>query len=126
MFIDPEPEQIRELADSALSTPVVMLNLLKFRPDGGREAYLHYGEGVLPLLARVGARILWQGRADSVVIGTGSADGWDAVVLVEYPSRRAFLDMVSSPEYGAIAGRRTTALADSRLIACTGERSTFD
>jgi uncharacterized protein (DUF1330 family) len=53
-----------------------------------------------------------------VVIGE-DADRWDSVVLVEYPSRRAFLDMVSSPEYQAIAGRRTDALTDSRLIACT-------
>lgn len=123
MFIDPDPEQITALADSPLTTPVVMLNLLRFKADGGRDAYLHYGEGVLPLLARVGGRILWQGRVDAVVIGDTGADAWDAVVLVEYPSRRAFLDMVLSPDYQAIAGRRTTALADSRLVACTGELS---
>lgn len=121
MFIEPEAEQIRELLESTLTGPVVMLNLLKFLPDGGLAAYLHYGEGVRPLLERAGARILWQGSGDSVVIGDREADAWDAVVLVEYPSRRAFLEMVSSPEYEAIAERRTRALADSRLIACTGE-----
>ena len=121
MFIEPDAEQIRELADSTLTGPVVMLNLLRFVPDGGLAAYLHYGEGVRPLLERAGAKILWQGSGDSVVIGDTAADAWDAVVLVRYPSRRAFLDMVSSPEYGAIAGHRTKALTDSRLIACTGE-----
>lgn len=121
MFIEPDADQIAELAGSELAGPVVMLNLLRFVPDGGLEAYLHYGEGVAPLLERVGARVLWQGRGDSVVIGDRDADGWDAVVLVEYPSRRAFLAMVSSPEYQAIAGRRTTALVDSRLVACTGQ-----
>jgi uncharacterized protein (DUF1330 family) len=121
MYIEPDVEQIRVLAGSDLTGPVVMLNLLKFAPDGGRASYLHYGEGVAPLLDRAGARILWQGRADSVVIGDSAGDGWDAVVLVEYPSRKAFLDMVLSPEYTAIADRRTAALADSRLIACTGQ-----
>lgn len=121
MFIEPDADQITALVRSELPGPVVMLNLLRFVPDGGLERYLHYAEGVAPLLERVGARILWQGRGDSVVIGDDDADGWDAVALVEYPSRRAFLDMVSSPEYQAIADRRTKALLDSRLIATTGQ-----
>jgi uncharacterized protein (DUF1330 family) len=118
MYIEPSREQLAELAASPESGPVVMINLLRFRPDGGAAAYAHYGEGVLPCLARVGGRILWQGRPDSVVIGD-EADRWDAVVLVQYPSRQAFLAMIGATEYQAIAGLRTEALADSRLIATT-------
>ncbi len=118
MYIEPSRHQIEDLASSSETGPVVMINLLRYRPDGGAAAYAHYGEGVQPCLARAGGRVLWHGRPDSVVIGDG-ADLWDAVLLVEYPSRRAFIEMVSSPEYQAIAGRRTDALADSRLIACT-------
>ena len=36
--------------------PVVMLNLLRFAPDGGRERYAEYGAAVAPLLEGVGAR----------------------------------------------------------------------
>jgi uncharacterized protein (DUF1330 family) len=118
MHSEPSRQQIDQLASFPGSGPVVMINLLRYRAEGGAVAYAHYGEGVMPCLARAGARVLWQGRPDSVVIGA-EADLWDAVVLVEYPSRQAFLDMVSSPEYQAIAGRRTQALVDSRLIACT-------
>lgn len=117
MYIEPSREQIEQLAASSDTGPVVMINLLRYRPDGGEAAYAHYGEGVLPCLARVGARLVWQGRPGSVVIGD-QADLWDAVVLVEYPSRQAFLEMITSDEYRAIGGRRTEALADSRLIAC--------
>ena len=70
------------------------------------------------VLEATGARVLWQGRADSLVIG-GVDERWDVVVLVEYPSRQAFLEMVSSPGYREIGKRRTAALVDSRLIACT-------
>ena len=118
MYIEPTQQQIEALASSSEAGPVVMINLLRFRPDSGAAAYAHYGEGAMPCLGRAGARVLWHGRPDSVVIGE-SADLWDAVVVVEYPSRRAFVEMISSTEYQAIAGRRTEALADSRLIACS-------
>lgn len=117
MYIEPRRGQIEDLATSSEEGPVVMINLLRYRPEGGEATYAQYGEAVLPCLARIGARVLWSGRPRSVVIGD-DADLWDAVLLVEYPSRQAFLDMISSPEYQAIGGLRTQALTDSRLIAC--------
>jgi uncharacterized protein (DUF1330 family) len=128
MPIGPTKEQIQALLDSDLEAPVVMLNLLKFAEraggDGGdgaqsgRDSYTRYGDRVRSMLEQTGARILWQGRADSVVIG-GDADDWDAVILVEYPSRKAFIDMTSSPKYQDVSRDRTAGLADSRLIAMT-------
>jgi uncharacterized protein (DUF1330 family) len=52
------------------------------------------------------------------VIGN-DADDWDAVILVEYPSRKAFLEMTSSPQYREVSKDRTAGLADSRLVAMT-------
>ena len=128
MPIAPTKDQIQALLDSDLDAPVVMLNLLKFaeRSSGengdeggsGRDSYARYGDRVRSMLEKVGGRILWQGRGDSVVIG-GDADDWDAVILVEYPSRRAFLEMTSSPKYEDVSKDRTAGLADSRLIAMT-------
>ncbi|HYV59883.1 MAG TPA: DUF1330 domain-containing protein [Acidimicrobiia bacterium] len=126
MPIGPTKEQIKTLVESDLETPVVMLNLLKFaeradRGNGagsGRDSYARYGERVRSMLESVGGRILWQGRADSVVIGD-EGDEWDAVILVEYPSRQAFIEMTSSPKYGDVSKDRTAGLADSRLIAMT-------
>jgi len=91
---------------------VVMLNLLAFRPEGGRERYEEYGAAVAPLLEEVGGRIVLLGEAASPLIGDGS---WDLVLLVEYPSRQAFLDMVASPEYRAIEHLRSEALSRSEL-----------
>lgn len=92
--------------------PVVMLNLLAFKPEGGRERYEEYGVAVAPLLERVGGRVVFMGAAASPLLGDGS---WDMVILVEYPSRQAFLDMTGSTEYLAIAHLRTEALSKGEL-----------
>ena len=43
-------------ARSAEQAPVVMLNLLRFKPDGGRERYAEYGAAVAPMVERLGGR----------------------------------------------------------------------
>lgn len=105
--LQPTPEQLQAFLGEDFRGPVVMLNLLKFKPDGGREEYAKYGEGVQPLLAKVGARILFTGDARLCLIGNGD---WDAVALVEYPSAQALFQMASSPEYQAIHGHREAGL----------------
>lgn len=119
MSILPTQDQLNELSNHRSHGPVVMLNLLRFKPAGGQASYDRYSEGVQPLLERAGAEVVWYGGADSVVIGDQPTERWDSVILVRYPSRSAFLEMVSSPEYQEIGELRTEALEDSRLIACT-------
>jgi len=93
-------------------SPVVMLNLLRFKPDGGRERYGEYGAAVAPLLEKVGARVIFGGDPATVLLGERS---WDLVLLVEYPTRQAFLDMIASEEYQSIGHLRTEALEAGEL-----------
>jgi uncharacterized protein (DUF1330 family) len=92
--------------------PVVMLNLLAFKPDGGRERYEEYGVAVTPLLEKAGGRIVFLGNPSPALLGDES---WDLVALVEYPTRQAFLDMVGSTEYQAIEHLRAEALVKGEL-----------
>ncbi len=92
--------------------PVVMLNLLAFKPNGGRERYEEYGAAVAPSLEKVGGRIVFMGTPALALLGE---DSWDLVVLVEYPTRRAFLNMIGSEEYQAIGHLRTEALLKGEL-----------
>ena len=85
-------------------------------PCSGREAYQRYAAVATGRIASVGGRLVWLGSAQHTLIGP-EAERWDDAVLVEYPSRKAFLAMVSQPEYQAAAPHRTAALEDSRLIA---------
>jgi uncharacterized protein (DUF1330 family) len=92
--------------------PLVMLNLLAFEPEGGRERYEEYGAAVAPLLEKSGGRIVFVGEPAAALLGEGS---WDLVALVEYPTRQAFLEMIGSAEYQAIGHLRTEALTKGEL-----------
>ena len=122
--IRPNKDQFVELASNAEEGPVVMLNLLKFktRADGaagsGEEAYRRYGEAAVKMVEEQGGRVLWQGRADQILIGDPEQD-WDSVVLVEYPSRKAFIEMVTKPKYEEAHEHREAGLERTVLVAMT-------
>jgi uncharacterized protein (DUF1330 family) len=110
--------------------PLSMLNLLRFRdqaaysaelsvaPCSGRQAYAEYTRQVLPLLGALGAELVWLGQVHSALIAPAGED-WHEALLVKYPSKQAFMQMIQSAAYRAIVHHRTAALADSRLLACT-------
>lgn len=114
-FITPSTENIAALQSLDLDGPVVMLNLLRFRPDGGEAEYRRYGQAAMPFLQRSGATIKYFGAGRATVIG---GEQWDEVVLVEYPTLQAFFEMTGDPDYPSDI--RSGALADSRLY-CTQE-----
>ena len=125
--IDPTRATIKQFAESfPADTPVVMLNLLRFReqaayadasvpPCSGRQAYAQYSTLIEPILAAAGGTVLWAGKAHTALIAP-DGEQWDEVLLVQYPAREAFLGMITSPAYKAIVHHRTAALADSRLV----------
>jgi uncharacterized protein (DUF1330 family) len=114
MAIDPDGDFLTDfLADDA-DSPVVMLNLLRFA-DGGRPLYQQYtkafGKAVGP---RYGVKVIYAGDGGiPLVAETGQQ--WDAVLLVRYPSRYAFRDMINDPDYQQITHLRRQALAEAVL-----------
>ncbi len=122
----PEPQQIQELMQGPADTPVVMVNLLSFKAeaDGGNEgmtgaaSYMLYGGKMREFVESKGGRFLWTGRVDSMLIGESDAE-FQVVALVEYPSRKAFLEIASSPHVAEIGEDRKKGLAGQWLIATT-------
>jgi uncharacterized protein (DUF1330 family) len=110
----PNEDAFAAFSQRAGEGPVYMLNLLEFRPDGGAERYAAYGEAVAPLLSRAGGKPVFAGRPSESLIGEGA---WDLMLLVSYPTRQAFLDMISSADYQAIEHLRSDALLRSELRA---------
>jgi uncharacterized protein (DUF1330 family) len=126
MTMEVGPEHFAALTADARGTPVVMLNLVRYRDqsadgDGtGRDAYLRYSRGFVPLLKRCGGTILWAGDVTGVAIGDDAADDWDYAVLVQYPNRAAFVATMQSPEYASINHHRLNGL-DKHVILPVSE-----
>ena len=122
--IKPNKSQFIELMEAPDEGPVVMLNLLKFKStadDGkgtGASEYGKYGDAAVQMVEARGGKVLWMGRADQILIGD-PAESWDSVALVQYPSRKDFIEMVSTPEYEQAHEHRESGLERTVLIACT-------
>src|ERR1044071_3203797 len=104
--VDPTGADLKRFLAEDDGGPVTMLNLLRFKPDGGRESYNKYAKAIVPFLERVGGEVVYFGDGATPLVG----DAWDAVLLVRYPSRRAFSEMVADPDYQQITHLRTEAL----------------
>ena len=101
--------------------PVYMLNLMRYlkqlRPlpqvagfEGTpAQANAYYEEHVMPILFSLGAYPIFASTMQGVLAGDApstnlitfdaAVDNWDSVLVVRYPSRRAFLALVTDPEY---------------------------
>ncbi len=129
MAIYPTADQFKTLLEGPADTPVVMVNLLRFKPRAdapdvglsGAEAYQLYGNEMKKIVESHGGRILFSGRVDAMVIADADP-GYHAVALVEYPSRAKFVEIAKSAEVAAIGVHRAAGLESQWLIATTQGR----
>ena len=82
-YVDPSRVNFDAFKALDRTTPILMLNKLKFydqaryetghplasTPMTGAEAYANYGADSGPIFSRVGGSIVWRGNFESTVIG---------------------------------------------------------
>lgn len=112
--------------------PVYMLNLMRYfptlRPLPGvegfqgtpAEANAHYESGVIPILAHLGVYPVFASEMQGVLGGAQPStnlitfapelDNWSRVLVIRYPSRRAFLELLSDPVYMSYAPYKAASL----------------
>ena len=88
--ISPSDTQLAELQSYPQNTPLVMLNILKFKEqtntnETGQEAYARYFKNASPFVENSGAKLIWKGQVHSTVIGN-SDNQPHIVFLIEYPT----------------------------------------
>ena len=129
-FLDVTPEAGRNYFSNPPKGEIVMLNLLKFKDIAdyshfpsiapketisGKEAYQLYMDQTLPFLKEANSEVIFSGKSNSFLIGPFQED-WDLVLLVKHKDAATFLAFAQNKKYLAIAGHRTAALEDSRLL----------
>jgi uncharacterized protein (DUF1330 family) len=117
MAIDPTGADLKRYLQEDPGGPVVMLNLLRFAPEGGRESYAKYAAALREsYLDKYGAEVIYAGQGSTAIVAE-PGQAWDAVLLVRYPSRAAFSRMVADPDYQQFTHFRTEALTEAVLQA---------
>lgn len=109
--VNPSQDSIDALAARPDDDAIIMVNLLAYAPDGGREAYARYG-------AVAGGRV--KARGGGPVFSApvvGGDDRWETALLVRYPRRAAYLDMQTDPAYLGVIPERTRGLSARLLYA---------
>jgi uncharacterized protein (DUF1330 family) len=113
--------------------PVVMVNLIRFNAESadgdgtGWEAYLRYSSRKVAMIKAHGGMLLWSGNAKAIAFGPIDREHWDYVSLLYYPSIKAYLDMMQSPEYLAQCEPHRRDACAEHVIICTRESfSKFD
>lgn len=106
--------------------PVYMVNLMHYRDkavyDGvesdeisGRDADDRYAP--FDVLADVGAAVVFVGEVQDQFLG--DAPRWDRVAVVRYPSRRAFIEMQSRPDFQERHIHKVAGMAETIVSVCT-------
>jgi hypothetical protein len=123
--------RLRAWGENDDGQPVLMLNLMRFHktlqpfpgaPERGtpEEANAHYEKAVTPMLLKRGGYPLVGGDAmrvrgrdhpeSNLLVYDPALDNWDRMLVVRYPCRRAFLDLVSDPAYLQVMPYKLAAL----------------
>lgn len=114
MPVEPSSADLQRFAEGDTGSPLVLVQLLRFA-EGGRDRYLQYSIGAQQILRRIGAQIIYAGECTSPLLA-GDGQAWDAVVIVRYPRRSAYVEMQADPDYRAITPLRRAALREAVIL----------
>ncbi|MEZ5339941.1 MAG: hypothetical protein R2706_00390 [Acidimicrobiales bacterium] len=105
--------------------PVWMVNLMKYRDVAdyadGRESTISGQDAddlysPMESLAAVGAEVVFFGVVDQQLLGDDTK--WDRIGVVKYPTRRAFIEMQSRPEFVAAHEHKDAGMEKTFVIGC--------
>lgn len=111
--------RLRAWGESDDGQPVYMLNVMRFfdqikpmpgvpadmKPDEANALYeaaattLLFKSGGYPLIGGDSMRIAGGQKKSNLIVHETELDNWDRVLVVRYPGRRTFFELVTNPEY---------------------------
>lgn len=118
--------RLRRFGENDDGRDIYMLNLLRYHPEMAsgpapagafagppRQANAIYEANAKPILMKSGAFPIFAGKVeDANVVGSGdkAEDDWTRILVVHYPSRRHFFELLSEKQYLTKADFKTYAM----------------
>jgi uncharacterized protein (DUF1330 family) len=135
--LEPSENQLANLISLPIETPLAVLNLFEFNtmanyqpgdPEyatsaaeiSGQEAFNLYGEVAGKTIEDLGGRVVLQAPTEQIMIGNEAAN-WHAAAIMYFPSRGAFLQMMSDANFQRASRHRKAALKNHYMIHLNGE-----
>ena len=133
----PTEEQIATLQSLPMDTPIAALNLFKlneraqYRPEdpefgtpdadvSGREAFDRYLAKAGAMLQNLGGRTVFASSIEQVMMGPDALD-FDLAAVMYFPTRSAFVAMMSDPDFQSSARHRYAGLAKHNMMHLAGD-----
>lgn len=133
----PQEAQLAKLGSLPQEAPLAVLNLFRFnaeagyRPEDpefgteaaritGREAWAAYAAAAGKAIVALGGRVVFSTRVEQLMIGPEEAH-WELAAVMYFPTRKAFVELLSDPDFQAVSRHRKAALADHCMIHLAGE-----
>jgi uncharacterized protein (DUF1330 family) len=133
----PTQFQLEKLMSLPADAPVGALNLFQFNsraqyqpgdpeygtPEAdvpGEEAYARYSTAAGPFVVGCGGKVVFSTPVDQVMIGP-EQPAWDIVAIMYFPTRRAFMEMLSDPEFQKASRHRKAAFVNHCMLHLAGD-----
>jgi hypothetical protein len=114
----------RKWMESDDGKPFYMLNLMRYYPElhplpnapefkgTPQESNARYEKATAPMLLKIGGYPLFAGtpHGKNILAHDPALDDWSRLLLVRYPSRRAFMKLMAHPAYHEIEPYKMMAL----------------
>jgi len=113
-MIEPTAADLERFRKGDNGRPFVLVQLLRFT-ERGRDKYLQYSATAQPILRALGGQVLYAGECVEPLAAV-EGQAWDAIVVVRYPSRSAYVQMLGDPGFRAIADLRRGALREAVFL----------
>ncbi len=129
-YLYPTYEAGRDLMSKNIQGAIVNLNLIRLKeiadysefPEiapaseiSGYKAFMLYIDLAKRFVEQGGGEILFIGKGDRFLIGPQD-EQWDICMLIKQKSVSDFFAFEQNPDYMKIAGHRSAAILDSRLL----------
>ncbi|MEM7078748.1 MAG: DUF1330 domain-containing protein [Pseudomonadota bacterium] len=134
-YLDPSVDQASAMMDKDSEQPLAVLNLFKFNDKAaydaedpeygsadaeisGQEAFARYSAVAGAYLQSLGGGVRFSVPVEQVMIGPEG--DWDVAAIMLFPTRAAFMRMLSDPEFQTASRHRKAALANHYMLHLDG------